>query len=116
MRIKNIISLILCILLVVSLLYGCDKRASLEADIKEYDEKISSLNDDLKYYQDIYDEAMSTYQQYNKHKGNSDWDAELLKTKEIIDKAQSKISSIKRDIALYKDFKESLENQLKDCK
>lgn len=112
---KNITLITLSVLflfLLAFLLCSCNSRASLESDIKEYNEKISSLNNDLEAYQNIYDEALSVYQQYSKYSGSPDWDNELSRTKNIMNEAQSKISSIKRDIALYEAFKKSKENQL----
>ena len=104
--------LVLFLFLLAFLLCGCNSRASLESDIKEYNEKISSLTNDLETYQNIYDEALSAYQQYSQYSGSPDWDNELSRTKNIMNEAQSKINSIKRDIDLYETFKELKEKEL----
>lgn len=96
----------------ILLLCGCNQKTSLESDIKEYETKLSKLNDELTYYQNIYDKALAAYQKYSKYSGEPSWDTELSKTKEILDSSKSKISSIKADIAIYKDFKETKESEL----
>ena len=112
MKKKSMALFVITILLCIPLLCACDSKASVEAEIAEYNEKITSLNSDLEYYQNIYDEALSTYQNYSKYSGKSEWDSELSRTKSIMDKAQTKIASIKRDIDLYENFLEIKQKEL----
>ena len=62
------------------------------------------IQEDLIFYQGIYDKAVSTYNQYKKHEGEPEWDSELSRTKTIIDEADKKINSIKREIVLIERY------------
>ncbi|MEE3492743.1 hypothetical protein [Ruminococcus sp.] len=116
MKAKNIAILIPLIIIIMILLCGCGEKAKYEAQLEEYNEKISSLKNDLDYYQNIYDTALSTYQKYSKYSGKPEWDSELDKTNKIMNEAQDKISSIKRDILLYEKFRDNAKTQLEKYK
>ena len=111
-KIKSIISICAICICVTLSLCGCDSKAESKSKIQEYDDKLASLNSELEHYQDIYDEALSTYQQYSKYSGSPEWDSELARTKKIMGTAKTKISETERQIILYKKFKQIEEKKL----
>lgn len=112
---SKIIRFISIICIFITLIFcGCNSKADSESKIQEYENKLVSLNSELEHYQGIYDEALTTYQQYKKYSGSPEWDSELTRTKEIMQKANTEISEIKRQIALYERFKQSEERKLEE--
>lgn len=107
---KHKIAIVISALLIL-MFCGCNQKDSLESEIKEIDTKLTSLNNDLIYYQNVYDKALNTYQQ---HCDDPSWENELSQIKDNMDKTMSKISRIKTEIDLYTNRKEIKENKLKE--
>ena len=114
MKILKYILIIIFALLTYVSLCGCNQKAELESNIKEEETKIISLQNDLEHYQQIYNDTLSTYNQYKKYSGQKEWDSELSRTEEIINDTERKIYELKREIdiinAYIKTQKEKLAN------
>lgn len=100
------IKLILLFLIIFTsiVLYGCTQNNDINLDIQKQETKLSSLQEDLIFYQGIYDKAISTYKQYKNHEGEPEWESELSRIKKIIDETNTKINSIKREIVLIEKY------------
>lgn len=83
---------------------GCNQKNEINLDIQSQETKLSSLQEDLIFYQGIYDKAVSTYKQYKNHEGEPEWDSELSRIKKTIDETNTKINSIKREIVLIEKY------------
>lgn len=100
------IKLILLFLIIFTsiVFYGCTQNNDINLDIQKQETKLSSLQEDLIFYQGIYDKAVSTYKQYKNHEGEPEWESELSRIKKIIDETNTKINSIKREIVLIEKY------------
>lgn len=100
------IKLILLFLIIFTsiVFYGCTQNNDINLDIQKQETKLSSLQEDLIFYQGIYDKAISTYKQYKNHEGEPEWESELSRIKKIIDETNTKINSIKREIVLIEKY------------
>lgn len=100
------IKLILLFLIIFTsiVFYGCTQNNDINLDIQKQETKLSSLQEDLIFYQGIYDKAVSTYKQYKNHEGEPEWESELSRIKKIIDETNTKINSIKREIVLIERY------------
>lgn len=100
------IKLILLFLIIFTsiVFYGCAQNNDINLDIQKQETKLSSLQEDLIFYQGIYDKAVSTYKQYKNHEGEPEWESELSRIKKIIDETNTKINSIKREIVLIEKY------------
>lgn len=117
---KKTLSFCLILSLTLVMLVGCTNASEirkLEEEIENYEDKLENYEDELEDWQDIYDDALAIY---NKYQYSSDYSiqAELERTKDMVDEARREVVAIQRNIDLTEAFleqsKESLERLKKD--
>lgn len=113
-KIIIIISSVSLAFLLIFALTNYYSEIKTEAEIQEKKAQVETLKKSLENYQDIYNEALSTYQKYSTHSGDPEWDYELSKTKKIMDEAQREIYKIKRSISIYENYIETHEKKDKN--
>ena len=117
---EKTLSFCLILSLTLVMLVGCTNASEirkLEEEIENYEDKLENYEDELEDWQDIYDDALAIY---NKYQYSSDYSiqAELERTKDMVDEARREVVAIQRNIDLTEAFleqsKESLERLKKD--
>lgn len=95
---------------------GCNsgKISELEKEIEEINFEIQEKRNDLAEWQELYNDARKIYTA--PHSNNSEVQAELQRTKEIMDEAQAEVNALQREIDLLKYSKEYKEEELKELK